>query len=61
MGIVKTQGNKGNKGNNRMNKGFEHVALMKMQKATRATIEINPKYVAHVAQVEKKRQQPETL
>ena len=42
MGIVKTQGNKGNKGNNRMNKGFEDVALMKMQKATRATIEINP-------------------
>lgn len=35
----KIEGNKGNKGNSLINKGFECVALMKMEKATKATIE----------------------
>ncbi|MFV4919460.1 hypothetical protein Q5E55_016970 [Acinetobacter baumannii] len=39
MGIAKIEGNKGNKGNSLINKGFECVALMKMEKATKATIE----------------------
>jgi hypothetical protein len=40
LGIAKIQGNKGNKGNNLINKGFERVAHIKMQQATKATIQI---------------------
>ncbi|HCQ62554.1 MAG TPA: hypothetical protein DIU50_13515 [Acinetobacter nosocomialis] len=66
MGIAKIEGNKGNKGNSLINKGFECVALMKMEKATKATIEqklnllpkrkkrgnsLKPLYSKHVAHV----------
>jgi hypothetical protein len=40
LGIAKIQGNKGNKGNSLINKGFERVAHIKMQQATKATIQI---------------------
>ena len=42
MGIEKIRGNKGNRGNNLINKGFERVAHIKMQQATKATIEVKP-------------------